>query len=55
MTPYRIALLMCKVLAARWLRMRFELSDAELDALAHACLDDTALRSMLDEVLAARR
>jgi hypothetical protein len=55
MTPFRIALLTCKVLAARWLRIRFELSDAELDALLQACADDPALRSVLEDVLAARR
>jgi hypothetical protein len=54
MTLFRIAQLTCKVLAARWLRMRFELSDSELDALLHASLDDPELRPIVEDVLAAR-
>jgi hypothetical protein len=55
MNLFHIALLMCKVLAARWLRMRFELSDAELDALLHASLDDPELRCVHEELLKIRR
>lgn len=55
MTPFRIALLTCKVLAARWLRLRFELSDSELDAMLAVSADVPELRWVFDDVLAARR